>query len=78
MKKKIGMVSLGCPKNLVDSENLLGDLTRNGYELTSNEEEADVLIVNTCGFLQSSVKVIRQAVTELRLERAAAANGRPA
>ena len=54
--KKIGMVSLGCPKNLVDSEVLLGDLTRNGYELTPQENEADILIVNTCGFLQASVK----------------------
>ena len=54
--KKIGMVSLGCPKNLVDSEALLGDLTRNGYELTPEENEAEILIVNTCGFLQASVK----------------------
>lgn len=54
--KKIGMVSLGCPKNLVDSEALLGDLTRNGYELTPEESEADIIIVNTCGFLQASVK----------------------
>lgn len=54
--KKIGMVSLGCPKNLVDSEALLGDLTRHGYELTPEESEADIIIVNTCGFLQASVK----------------------
>jgi ribosomal protein S12 methylthiotransferase len=54
--KKIGMVSLGCPKNLVDSEALLGDLGVSGYEITPDESEADVIIVNTCGFLQSAVK----------------------
>jgi ribosomal protein S12 methylthiotransferase len=45
--KKIGMVSLGCPKNSVDTEFLLGDLAGQGYEITPNREEAHVLIVNT-------------------------------
>ena len=63
--KKIGMVSLGCPKNLVDSEALLGDLTRNGYELTSVESEAEILIVNTCGFLQASVKESIDTILEM-------------
>ncbi len=63
--KKIGMVSLGCPKNLVDTENLLGDLKSQGYEMTPDKEEADVLIVNTCGFLQSSVKESIDTILEM-------------
>ncbi len=47
----VGVVSLGCAKNRVDTELMLGILTRNGYVLTTNEAEADILIVNTCGFI---------------------------
>ncbi|MCE5343453.1 MAG: 30S ribosomal protein S12 methylthiotransferase RimO, partial [Eubacteriales bacterium] len=47
----VGVVSLGCAKNRVDTELMLGILTQNGYELTANEAEADILIVNTCGFI---------------------------
>src|SRR5574340_604577 len=49
---KVGMVSLGCPKNLVDSEVMLGLLARQGYELTARAEDADVLVVNTCSFIE--------------------------
>ena len=48
---KVGVVSLGCAKNRVDTELMLGILEHAGYELTANEAEADVLIVNTCGFI---------------------------
>jgi ribosomal protein S12 methylthiotransferase len=48
---KVGMVSLGCPKNLVDSEVMLGMLARQGYELTPRAEQAEVIIVNTCAFI---------------------------
>jgi ribosomal protein S12 methylthiotransferase len=48
---KVGMVSLGCPKNLVDSEVMLGSLARHGYELTPHPEQADIIIVNTCAFI---------------------------
>ena len=51
---RVGVVSLGCAKNRVDTEMMLGILDRNGYELTTNESEADVLIVNTCGFINSA------------------------
>ncbi len=51
---KIGLVSLGCAKNLVDSEVMLGSLRRDGMELTDRAEEADVVIVNTCGFIEAS------------------------
>lgn len=49
---KVGMVSLGCPKNLVDSEVMLGILARQGYELTPRADEAEIIIVNTCAFIE--------------------------
>ncbi|MCX6625919.1 MAG: 30S ribosomal protein S12 methylthiotransferase RimO, partial [Acidobacteria bacterium] len=59
---KIGFVSLGCPKNLVDSEVMMGQLVANGHELTSQPSEADVIVVNTCSFIdpakQESVDTI--------------------
>ncbi|MCL2165060.1 MAG: 30S ribosomal protein S12 methylthiotransferase RimO [Oscillospiraceae bacterium] len=50
-KFKVGMVSLGCPKNLVDSEAMLGILVRDGFEVTPDADAADVIIVNTCAFI---------------------------
>jgi ribosomal protein S12 methylthiotransferase len=50
----VGMVSLGCAKNLVDTEMMLGILNKEGYQLVSKEEDADILIVNTCGFIESA------------------------
>ncbi|MBA2493658.1 MAG: 30S ribosomal protein S12 methylthiotransferase RimO [Acidobacteria bacterium] len=52
--KKVGFVSLGCPKNLVDSEVMMGQLKAAGYEITNNAEEADTVVVNTCGFIESA------------------------
>ena len=52
--KKVGFVSLGCPKNLVDSEVMMGTLAEAGYEITSNAAEADTVVVNTCGFIESA------------------------
>ena len=54
--KKVAIISLGCAKNLVDSENILGLLIKNNYEVVSEKEEADILIINTCGFIESSKK----------------------
>lgn len=51
MTVKVGIISLGCSKNLVDTELMLGVLSRAGYEVTGVEKDADVLIVNTCGFI---------------------------
>ena len=51
---KVGFVSLGCAKNLVDSEVMLGSLLRDGMQVTQNAAEADVVIVNTCGFIEAS------------------------
>jgi len=62
---KVGFMSLGCPKNLVDSEVMLGHLRLRGYQITSVVEEAQVLVVNTCGFIdaakQESIEAILQA-----------------
>ncbi len=52
--KKVGFVSLGCPKNLVDSEVMMGTLQQAGYEITNNAEEADTVVVNTCGFIETA------------------------
>ena len=52
--KKVGLISLGCHKNLVDSENILGLFDLNNYEITNDPAEADVIVVNTCGFIESS------------------------
>jgi ribosomal protein S12 methylthiotransferase len=51
---KIGFISLGCPKNLVDSEVMMGQLKQNGYEITADAAEADTVVVNTCGFIDSA------------------------
>lgn len=51
---KIGVVSLGCPKNLVDSETMLGLIHEENYEITNDPSEAKIIIVNTCGFIESA------------------------
>jgi ribosomal protein S12 methylthiotransferase len=62
---KIGFVSLGCPKNLVDSEVMMGILAREGYELTPRADDAEVLIVNTCSFIESAQKESVDAILEM-------------
>jgi ribosomal protein S12 methylthiotransferase len=62
--KKVGFISLGCPKNLVDSEVMMGHLQRNGYQLTSDASEADTLVVNTCGFIDAAKKESVEAILE--------------
>ncbi len=54
--KKVGFISLGCPKNLVDSEVMMGHLKQNGYQITSDAAAADTVVVNTCGFIDSAKK----------------------
>jgi ribosomal protein S12 methylthiotransferase len=70
-KKKVGMISLGCPKNLIDSEVMMGMLTRKGYELTTDSGAAEVLVVNTCGFIDSA----RQESIDTILEMAQLKSG---
>ncbi len=52
---KIGFISLGCPKNLVDSQNIITLLMESGYEVSDTYEGADAVVINTCGFIESSV-----------------------
>ncbi|MDF1748610.1 MAG: 30S ribosomal protein S12 methylthiotransferase RimO, partial [Alphaproteobacteria bacterium] len=65
---KVGFVSLGCPKALVDSERILTSLRAEGYDLSPSYEGADVVVVNTCGFLDSakaeSLEAIGEALSE--------------
>jgi len=62
--KKVGFVSLGCPKNLVDSEVMMGQLAEAGYEITNNAYEADTVVVNTCGFIESAKQESVDAILE--------------
>src|SRR5947207_2333455 len=62
--KKVGFISLGCPKNLVDSQVMMGQLKQSGYQITSDGEEADTLVVNTCGFIDSAKKESIEAILE--------------
>ena len=62
--KKVGFVSLGCPKNLVDSEVMMGTLAEAGYEITNNAGDADTVVVNTCGFIESAKQESIDAILE--------------
>jgi len=72
-KPKVGMISLGCAKNLVDAEIMLGSVLQRGMEITSRAEDADVLVVNTCAFIDSakeeSINAILQAHQQRGLNR---------
>lgn len=68
---KIGFVSLGCPKALVDSERIITQLKAQGYDLVNTYEAANVVIINTCGFVESAIEESMQAIQE-----AMAINGR--
>jgi ribosomal protein S12 methylthiotransferase len=63
--QKIGFVSLGCPKNLVDSEVMMGLLARAGAELTRRPEDADVIVVNTCSFIESAQQESVNTILEM-------------
>ena len=62
---KIGMISLGCPKNLVDSEVMLGLAQKAGHRLTRDAAEADVLVVNTCAFIDKAKQESIDAILEM-------------
>jgi ribosomal protein S12 methylthiotransferase len=65
INKKVGFISLGCPKNLVDSEVMMGILARDGYELTSRADDAEILVVNTCSFIESAQKESVDTILEM-------------
>src|SRR6185369_2549128 len=62
---KVGFVSLGCPKNLVDSEVMMGMLAQAGAELVPNAEDADVIVVNTCSFIESAQQESVNTILEM-------------
>ena len=68
-KQKIFIISLGCAKNLVDSENILGLLKDNDFHIVSRIEEAGVVIVNTCGFIQSAVEESIETIFEVVMKK---------
>ncbi|HEV2764153.1 MAG TPA: 30S ribosomal protein S12 methylthiotransferase RimO [Pyrinomonadaceae bacterium] len=68
--KKVGFISLGCPKNLVDSEVMMGRLQQAGYELTADAAEADTLVVNTCGFIDAAKRESIDAILEAARQKA--------
>jgi len=65
MPIKVGMVSLGCSKNLVDSERMLYKLRQRGYELVTEPGLSDIAVVNTCGFIQSAKEEAIETILEL-------------
>jgi ribosomal protein S12 methylthiotransferase len=74
-RKKVGFVSLGCPKNLVDSEVMMGLLSQAGAELTPTAEDADVIVVNTCSFIDRAQRESVDAILEMaRLKEAGKAS----
>jgi len=75
-KRRIGMISLGCAKNLVDSEIMLGELARQGHEITPEMERADTVIVNTCAFVDEAKRESIDAILEVAARKGAGGVGR--
>src|SRR5437667_9208055 len=69
MSAKIGMISLGCAKNLVDAEIMLGSVLQRGMEITTSAEDADVLVINTCAFIDSAKEESIEAILEAHQQR---------
>jgi ribosomal protein S12 methylthiotransferase len=68
-RTKVGMISLGCAKNLVDAEIMLGSVLQRGMEITSHAEDADVLVVNTCAFIDSAKEESIETILEAHRQR---------
>ena len=62
---KIGFISLGCSKNLVDTEKMIGICKKNEFEIVSDAQEADIILINTCGFIQSAKEEAIQTILEM-------------
>jgi len=77
--RKVGMISLGCAKNLVDAEVMLGDAAAHGFQITADADDADVIVVNTCGFIdsakQESIDAILEASGRIRPEQRLVVSG---
>jgi len=74
--RRVGFLSLGCPKNLVDSEVMLGTLKRRGHEIATDVESADVIVVNTCAFIDRAKKESIDTVLEMAKLKTSGADGR--
>ena len=68
-KPKVGMISLGCAKNLVDAEIMLGSVLQRGMKITARAEDADVLVVNTCAFIDSAKEESINAILQAHQQR---------
>src|SRR5215467_2407502 len=68
-RPKVGMISLGCAKNLVDAEVMLGSVLQRGMQITSRAEDADVLVVNTCAFIDSAKEESIEAILDAHQQR---------
>src|SRR5213595_4273651 len=66
---KVGMISLGCAKNLVDAEIMLGSVLKSGMQITASADDADVLVVNTCAFIDSAKEESIEAILEAHQQR---------
>lgn len=66
-KSKIGFVSLGCPKNQIDTEIMLKEVYEAGYEITPEETEADIVIINTCAFIESAKQEAIDSILDIAL-----------
>src|ERR1700745_1881794 len=66
---KVGMISLGCAKNLVDAEVMLGSVLQRGMEITSRADDADVLVINTCAFIDSAKEESIEAILDAHHQR---------
>ena len=62
---KVGFISLGCSKNLVDTEMMIGLFKNNNYEIVANPEDAEIIIVNTCGFIESAKREAIDTLLEM-------------
>ncbi|HEY7746240.1 MAG TPA: 30S ribosomal protein S12 methylthiotransferase RimO, partial [Desulfuromonadales bacterium] len=65
MKQKVSLVSLGCPKNLVDAEVMLGHLPADRFEIVTDEAQADIIIVNTCSFIKEAKEESVETILEV-------------
>src|SRR5438034_5008083 len=68
-RTRVGMISLGCAKNLVDAEIMIGSVLQRGMEITSRAEDADVLVINTCAFIDSAKEESIEAILQAHQER---------
>ena len=65
LKNKIALINHGCAKNLVDSELMLGMLSQEGFSITLNDDEADIVIINTCSFIHDAEQESVQSIIEM-------------